>query len=200
MGAVLSDDLERILAAIAADAESEAAGIIDAAQKEADGILSQAKKEADAESLRIVRDAEAKAARLRDTLSSSVELASRQQLLAEKQSLIAATLRRARRAFIDLPAERYFDLLSRMILQRMPKGESVLLLSDRDRKRMPQGFLVDLNRRIDGSSVQLGASAADIEAGFLLRAGNIEENCSVDALFAAQVDEMSDIIRAVLFE
>ena len=50
-----------------------------------------------------------------------------------------------------------------------------------------------------GASLTLDEAPRDIDGGFVLIYGDIEENCSFEALFDAQKDRLQDEVRALLF-
>jgi V/A-type H+-transporting ATPase subunit E len=51
----------------------------------------------------------------------------------------------------------------------------------------------------EGASLTLSEKTAAIDGGFLLIYGEIEENCSFDALFSASRENMQDQVNAFLF-
>ena len=50
-----------------------------------------------------------------------------------------------------------------------------------------------------GGSLTLSDDTADIDSGFILRYGGIEENCSLKALFADRQEELQDLVHKLLF-
>ena len=47
--------------------------------------------------------------------------------------------------------------------------------------------------------IALSDKAAAIDAGFILQYGGIEENCSFDAIFASEAENLSDRAGRLLF-
>ena len=50
-----------------------------------------------------------------------------------------------------------------------------------------------------GGSLVLKKEPREIDGGFVLVYGGVEENCSAGALFASQRDELADKVHAMLF-
>ena len=48
-------------------------------------------------------------------------------------------------------------------------------------------------------SLKVAKEAANIKSGFILRYGGIEENCSLDALFAEKADLLVDTVNRALW-
>lgn len=70
-----------------------------------------------------------------------------------------------------------------------------------DLDRMPQGFEAVIEKAAvsKGGSLTLVKEPKNIDGGFILVYGGIEENCSFRALLAARRDELSDKVHAMLF-
>ena len=76
---------------------------------------------------------------------------------------------------------------------------SVVWMSHTDYvSRLPEGFINRLNSASNGS-LTLSGEAADIDAGFILKYGGIEQNCSFDAVFAGESEYLSDRAGRLLF-
>ena len=67
--------------------------------------------------------------------------------------------------------------------------------------RLPEGFAVKLQDIAvkHGGSLKVSDERADVENGFILRYGGIEENCSLRALFSAKQEELQDEVHRSLF-
>ena len=50
-----------------------------------------------------------------------------------------------------------------------------------------------------GGSLKLSKDPAPVKNGFILKYGGIEENCSLDALFASRTDALVDKVNAALW-
>lgn len=51
----------------------------------------------------------------------------------------------------------------------------------------------------EGGSLKVSSETRDIRGGCVLLYDGVEENCSIEALFSAGKDEMTDLARSILF-
>ena len=136
-----------------------------------------------------------------ERLRSSAALKKRQAILAAKQAIIEEMLAAAHRELLAKPDEAYFawmeQLLSRFVTDRA--GE--IYVSKRDLERMPDDFPAKIEKAAQekGGSLVLKKEPREIDGGFVLVYGGVEENCSAGALFASQRDELADKVHAMLF-
>lgn len=122
-------------------------------------------------------------------------------LLRAKQDVIANVLNKAYNRILALDAEAYFDMIRRM-LDEFVLGESgVIYFSARDLGRMPAGFEAEIQGAAakKGGALSLAKESKEMEGGFILVYGGIEENCTIKALFDAKRDELSDKVHGLLF-
>ena len=66
---------------------------------------------------------------------------------------------------------------------------------------MPEGFETEVQNIAGekGGSLALEKDPADLDGGFILIYGGIEENCTIGAMFEAKRDELSDCVHKVMF-
>lgn len=193
--------LDKIIAQILDDAKQEALAIQEKAAGEAEAIRAAA-----GEKVKKLEEEQAKAAAQREKsseerLRSSAALKKRQAVLAAKQAVIEDMLAAAQKELLAKPDEAYFawmeQLLSRFVTDRA--GE--IYVSKRDLERMPDDFPAKIEKAAQekGGSLILKNEPKEIDGGFILVYGGVEENCSVEALFASQRDELADKVHAMLF-
>ena len=65
-------------------------------------------------------------------------------------------------------------------------------------QRLPKGFVDTVNKELSSGSIALG-DEIDITAGFILVYGDIDINCSFDAIAQEKRDELRDALNALLF-
>ena len=65
----------------------------------------------------------------------------------------------------------------------------------------PEGFSgkVRTAAAAKGGSLMLSPEPAEIDGGFLLIYGGVEENCGIKAIFDSVKDELSDQVKRMLF-
>lgn len=192
--------LEKILAEILDEAKAEAEHALAAAKAKADEMAVTAKAEADTVADKARAAAAQDVADVEYSRNSALALQRRQRTLAQKQALLAETLEKARDSLYALPDGDYFGLLVKLAAKTAQPGEGELLLNEADLARMPKDFEKQLAGALPtGSTLKVGGQARPIDGGFVLKYGDVEENCSFAAIFDAREDEFSDLIRDVLF-
>ena len=69
------------------------------------------------------------------------------------------------------------------------------------RNKLLQTFLI-INQAVKEkkASLKISREAREIEGGFVLSYGGIEENCSFDALFASAGEQLQDVVQKILFQ
>ena len=196
--------LEKILGVISSEADAEAAEKIDAAKAAAEEAKKAASQRAEAESGRILAAANAEAQNILDRAKSAAALSERQALLNAKQSLISSVTEEALRQMKSLPDQEYFDVVLRLAGIHGENLPGMIRFSAADLKRLPQDFAGRLDAVLKAAgkteaSLKISDAAADIDGGFILIYGDIEENCTFEALFAEQADDLLDVANKALF-
>ncbi|MCC8027012.1 MAG: V-type ATP synthase subunit E [Clostridium sp.] len=193
--------LDKIIGQIEEESKAAAARTIEAARAEAEKILETARKEAEAECADIERRSAQAVANILERGKSAAELKKRGSLLAEKQKLIGDTIARAKEELKNMEAEAYFDMILKLAVKSAQSGEGEILFSAKDLARLPQGFEEKLNAALKGrgAALRISGDARDIDAGFVLTYGGIEENCSIDALFDSAHELLQDKAQEILF-
>ena len=193
--------LDNIVSEILAEANAAAESVLQAAQREAEEIA----KAAAAQSRQECEALEAKAGQARDTeaarTKSSADLQRRQRLLAAKQEIIAGVIDKAYAEIFRLDDAAYFELVKKMLGQYVLDKEGEICFNERDKKRLPKDFadVVGEAAKAKGGSLVLSDKVRKIDGGFVLIYGGIEENCSFEALFAAERDRLTDRVYQFVF-
>ena len=193
--------LDAIISQIGADARGEAAAIVEAAERRAETIG----RAADDDAARALADAgRAREAIRVDVLArrrGAVRMERSRALLATRQRLIDEALEDVRAQLLALPDREYFNLMLRIAEKAAGPGEAELRLGERDLARVPEAFVAALDALACelGGSVRLAVEPADIDGGFVLSWGDVEERCSVDALLAVGSERLRDRLSSLLF-
>ncbi len=192
--------LEKILAQIKDEAAKEASDIRAKGEDEAKRIVQEATAEAEAKAARVLAAANAQTADVAQSRESALALQRRQRILAVKQEMLAETLQKALDSLYALPADAYFELLCRLAAANAQPGKGELALNDADKKRLPADFEMKLAAALPkGTALAVCDQTRPIDGGFVLKYGDVEENCSFKAIFSAREDEFSDLARELLF-
>ncbi len=190
--------LEKIISQIEYESNDRCRIIIEEANKKAQGIIDSAEAEASG----ILKESEEQTAKKLENMSqsavSSAELAKSKILLKSKLEIIDDMLDKALNEIRALGDEEYFEIIKSLILNNAKEGEGVLRLSAKDCARLPKDFLSSVNKALGDKKIVLG-DEADINGGFLLIYGDIDINCSFDAIASSKRDELRDALNSLLF-
>ena len=193
--------LEKITDQILADAGQEAEEIISRAEAQAEAVLAEAGREAEKITAGIRKKSAADVENHRNRVASANDLYRRTEILRRKQEVIAQVIEAAYEKVCSMDAEPYFGMLEKMIEKYALAQDGEICFSRRDLKRMPEDFKkrIAAAARNAGGALTLSEQSRDIENGFILVYGGIEENCTIRALFDSRRDAMQDQVNALLF-
>lgn len=191
--------LEKITADILSEAEAEAKAIFCAAQKKASEICAAAEQERAELSKKARREAERECARLGERILKKADALARKEVLSAKNEIIEKSLSEIKQSIADMETGEYFGLMRGLIIKNAEEGEGVMLLSKRDSLRVPKDFLKTINENIKGK-ITLSDSAGDFSAGFIIRYGKIDINCTIDRLFEDKRERLADLADRLLFK
>ena len=195
--------LEKILEHIESNAASSAGELLEKVKAEAEGIIAAAKAEGEQTSLKITQQAELEAEAYLKRNESAAKLKGKRMVLDAKQKMISAIIESAKKTLVQLPDSKYFDAILKMVKRYAIGRSGQILFSDFDLKRLPVNFEQRINGAIadkKGAKLSVSQETRDINGGFVLVYGEIEENCSFDALFADKMEILEDKVREMLFE
>lgn len=193
--------LEKILYQIEEEAKSSAETIIEEANKEAAAVL--AKADATCQEMQAAAEAKA-AASAEDILKKSRSAAAMQRkkdLLTAKQQVIGEVIGKAQQSLYAMDDAAYFALIEKMLDKFVLAETGEIRFNAKDQKRMPAGFdkKVAAIAQKKGGALTVSAETCEIDGGFLLVYGGIEENCSFAAMFAAEKESLQDKVHTLLF-
>lgn len=193
--------LDKMKSQILDEAKAAAEAKISEAKAKAEEILSEAKAEAKEKSDSISRKSEAEVANYRERIASSIDLQRRTKVLAAKQGVIGEVLDKAYASLSGMETEGYFDMLLKMLEKYVLPQEGEVYFSSADLKRMPGGYDAKVKEIAagKGGSLAISGEGRNIENGFILAYGGIEENCTLRAMFDEKKEELSDKVQKILF-
>lgn len=188
--------LSNILAQIENESVKKAEEIILKANNEAKEMISDAKKEAQ----KILDDykvkTEKKTTEILSRIKAADEIEKKREELFKKQEVIKAVLETARNDIKNQSDDDYFDFLGKILAKYAQDENGTVVLSSRDFESMTKSFKDILLEK--GLEAKAG-NVAD-KNGFVIVYGNIEINCTVDAIFDADAEELSDMLNKFLFD
>ena len=193
--------LEEMKAAIEEESRLECAEIGRRAQEQAATIREEAQAAAAARYQEIVLDARRECAGELQRAKTEGEMEVKRLLLRTKTELIDETIAMALRRLRELPDGDYFNVLQTLALSYARKGEGELLALPAGSAKIARRFCryAEWNAEKPGAQVHIGAQYAKIADGFLLAYGDIEVNCSFEALLEASLEQVKDALSRELF-
>lgn len=195
--------LEKIIKAIETEARSNADTIIAEANAEAERILSLAKEEAAKNVANIAEKPASEIKAIMNRAESAARLLKRQRILDAKQEVINDIILKAKNKLTSLPDTEYFDIILQIVKKHAHPQAGIIMFSRADLDRLPEKFEKSLDEAIKGipnASLTISKEDARLDGGFILVYGDIEENCSFEALFSEAKEELQDKVNAFLFE
>lgn len=130
---------------------------------------------------------------------SSAEIEKRKILLTARQKAIADGINNARTHILDLPDSEYFNFIYNLISAYSLNRVGLIRLNSRDLNRLTEDFTKTANSFTNGS-LSLATLPVNIDGGFILSYDGIDVNCSLNSLFAGNIDRISDAVADILFD
>mgnify|MGYP000029144555 FL=1 len=194
--------LEKIIQVIEAEGKAKAESILAEANEEAEKIIASAKEEAERKCAEIAEKPENEIKIIFDRAQSQAALIKRQMLLNAKQQVINDIIDKARLKLTGLPDDEYFEVILQIVRKYAHNEEGIIKFSKKDLERMPKKFEKKLNEAIkdmENARLSISNESIPIDGGFILVYGDVEENCSFEALFNHSKEELQDKVNAFLF-
>lgn len=189
--------LENIIREIETESAETVSDILGKANGAAAVTLRDAEKAAEQLKESFRREAERKAAETADRAAANDEMELKRAILKKKQEIIRKTLDGTRRALTETRDKGYFEMLTSLLNRYAAEGKAgEILMTDADKKAMTKDF----EAAVSAHGLKVSDKALVADSGFVLVYGSIEINCTVDAIFDAYADELSDMLGAFLFE
>ncbi|MBM6969836.1 hypothetical protein H6A17_02045 [Mordavella massiliensis] len=193
--------LDKMKSQILDEAKAAAEGKIAEAKAQAEETIRNAKEDAAKQTESILHKSKNDVSNYQERLESSIDLQKRTKILAAKQEVIAEVLEKARAKVEAMEAGEYFSMLLKMVEKYALAQDGEICLCAADLARLPEGFEAEVSRiaKEKGGSLKLSGEGKQIKNGFILVYGGVEENCTINAMFDAKKDELSDIVHRLVF-
>lgn len=192
--------LDKIIEKINADSASKCSEILSDAEAQSRQIAEAARQDGEKACEEIKAAAEKQAQSVLKMSQANCQQQARRAVLAAKVRAVDETIAAAAQALDSMPEGEYFESLKSLASKNVCRGEGIMYLNSRDIKRLPDGFEASVNSVLpEGCSVKIAASAADIRNGFILVYGDIEINCTFDAIIESQKDAIKEKVCSIIF-
>ena len=188
---------DKILNRISLDCDERISQIGAETDEKCAQIMAQAKLDADKISAEIVDRAQSKVKQMQAASKSRCDLETRNAFLKRRREEIDKTYSEILNKMKNLPDEDYFELIY-TFAKKLNGMSGVVLLNEKDMNRLPKDFLARLEEC--GVKAELSKTPYDIESGFILKCGDIEENMDFSAILSEKRDAIEDFINQELFK
>lgn len=190
--------LDKIIKQIQIDADNTTEGIKAKSEAQCNSLLSDAKAQAEAIREKGNADAEKKYSDIIARAESAASLEERKILLFTKQEIIRDMIVNTTNNLVNLPEDKYFDLIYKLISKYSNNADGVIFFNQTDLSRLPADFLQNANAASKGK-LSLGGDAVQIDGGFILTYGGVDVNCSISSLISDNSEKISDAVAKYLF-
>lgn len=188
---------DKILNRISLDCDERISQIGAETDEKCAQIMAQAKLDADKISAEIADRAQSKVKQMQAASKSRCDLETRNAFLKRRREEIDKTYSEILNKMKNLPDEDYFELIY-TFAKKLNGMSGVVLLNKKDINRLPKDFLARLEKC--GVKAELSKTPGDIESGFILKCGDIEENMDFSAILSEKRDAIEDFINQELFK
>lgn len=193
--------LDVILGEINKETDAIVAKIELEAKEKANKIINQGETDADKKLNELRKSFEIKKQESFKRCQSAAQLEKRRRILIAKQEIIAAVIYKAKETLVQADEKQYFENIIKMVEKYSLSQDGEIIFNDKDLKRLPK----DLQKKIDnaaaknGGNLKISKETRQIDGGFILSYGGIEENCSFTALFNSADNELKDLVHNLFF-
>ncbi|MGN0393846.1 MAG: V-type ATP synthase subunit E [Coprococcus sp.] len=193
--------LEKIVEQILEEANTCASDIIKTANADADKIIAEAEKTAGKIQVQSDEKLVLEKASGDARAKSSSDLKKRQAVLKAKQEIINDIIDKAYKKILNLDDDKYFALIEKCLDKSIQNGNGEIYFSDKDLKRLPKDMEARIAKTAEakGGKLVIADKPKNIDGGFILVYGGIEENCSFKAMFNAERERLADKVNSFLF-
>ena len=188
---------DKILNRISLDCDERISQIGAETDEKCAQIMAQAKLDADKISAEIADRAQSKVKQMQAASKSRCDLETRNAFLKRRREEIDKTYSEILNKMKNLPDEDYFELIY-TFAKKLNGMSGVVLLNEKDMNRLPKNCLARLEEC--GVKAELSKMPCDIESGFILKCGDIEENMDFSAILSEKRDAIEDFINQELFK
>ncbi len=192
--------LDKMKAQILRDAQAAADVQMAKGAAKVKEIRAQSKAQTAERLAQIKAQSESKVKNIQERTVSMIDLKCRTKRLKIRQQLINETIDEAYRTIVEMDAQAYSDVLKKLVAAHVWPQKGQIIFAKADRKRLPKDFEAEVQKIAEaaGGSLTVSEEKRNIENGFVLVYGDIEENCTLRSIFDEKKDMLSDLVRNTL--
>lgn len=190
--------IDNILNQIKQDSDNIVNEIITNAENKVNEIFAQANKDSKEIAETLHKEAEMECDNIIERANSTGDLIRKKAILRAKQEIISSTISNAHTKLLSLNDDEYFNLIIKMIEKYSSNEKGKIMFNKRDLERLPLLFSAKVSKVCNGN-LKIDSNPVNIDGGFILSYGNIEENCSFQAIFYENTEILQDKVNKLLF-
>lgn len=187
--------LDRIIERIQSESSQECDEIIEKAQAQCENIRLQHEQQAAELTAQIHAGVNDELVKIQETAKLQAETDAKKMLFSVRQKMVAEAVAQAIEKSQNLPETEYFSVLTKLLIIYSQNRAGEIMLCPADFKRMTPEF----REVLGGLPLELIQDNSVAGGGFILRYGEVEENCTFPALFAAKREIIHDQVYHILF-
>lgn len=193
--------LDKMKSQILEDANAQAEERIAQANAQAEEIQARVKAEVEEAQQRMDQKTKTAVKNYHERIASSCDMKRKTAVLKAKQEMISEVLQKAYEKVMNLSDEEYFELLTNLLKTYVQSGDGEIYFSEKDKQRIPASFVEETEKIVasKGGKLTFASETKQIDGGFILVYGGIEENCTIRAIFESKRDEWSDLVQKIMF-
>ena len=218
--------LSKITDKILDEARAEAAKRLADADAECAKIYDEYKQKAENEAALAASDAKEEAAQIIARTKSGEQTVRKNIIFKMQGDMIDDAFKMAKDELCELPDDQKLELLSGLLLSALSveydaeqsradvygaeEAQTVryyeVVLNARDRERIGEPLINGFKRKIVGrdlgdmpSRVSLAKDSAEIDGGFIIRVGDVEINCTIEAIVSRMRPKIEAQVAKILF-
>ena len=192
--------LDKIINEIKEESDQTTAAILKEGRDKADQIRAEAEKETAAAEKEIADKGKAEVAQIEKRAADSSDFIRKRALLEAKQEIISEVLAKAKEKILSLPDSEYAAFLEKLIIKNADDGEGEVVFGKDDAKKIPDDFIEKVSGKLPAAkTLKKSSRQPDIDRGVVLYYEGSAENLSIEEIFASKKDELTDIVKGILF-
>ncbi len=189
--------LQELTDQIISVAREQVSDIKKESEKKYQMVMDEAKIQGKNDMEEILASARKEAERITSRAISSSAKDTTQGKLSLKMELIEDTISSAYESVLKAEPEVYMSRLAKILTKKVKSDakDGIILFNKKDKENLSKEIL-DIIKK---SGLSVSDEVLNIDGGFVLRYGKIEENCSIEAIFRENRDMLIDYIGKNLF-
>lgn len=194
--------LEKILKHIEDDANATAQAVLEESRSKAEDITATAQTDGEKNRAEIEERSKLDVQACLSRAESAALLQEKKLILNAKQEIISSVIKSAKDSLFKLSNVEYTNVIVKMLVKYAMVQQGQIILSANDKLRLGKDFQATIQLALastEGAAHTVSEDTRDIDGGFVLIYGDVEINCSFDALFFAARESLQDKVCGVLF-